>query len=589
MRLLKPLALVLALLPGPSLAQTADTALQDLLTVLQDDTARAALIDELQAAQATPTETTVTVTEDGSTALVATKALGLGGEIAAAMRDQLAALQREVGQLFSASYLRNLASALTATELLQLLGTIAATLAVQLGLGAVLAPLRRRRFGTGLGGRIGGTALATGCRLVTLALAWGAGLSTASWLSGQTGNLWLLQTLYLSAFVTFGLGRVVLALIASPEAESGNSLSWAAPALQRGIWRATVLPLGIVVQGFLFLQPGLRALAGLAAVRPTRVLVATLAVAAALWGIAHVVRVQRGLVANPDSLLMRRPELWAWPAALTALYSWVVTITMPDLAAGLVAGAVAGTALALVAAATALRLKALSEAMAARAKLLPPGTHLGRLEGVKIALARIGVLALALLAVAALAAGWGLFDPLAALGDARVQEAIWRVVSALLVLAGAAVFWLVVATLMDRWLVVLFGDAQSHARRRTLLRLFRNAFGVVVVVIAVMVALAQLGLDVAPLLAGAGVVGIAIGFGAQKLVQDIITGVFIQIENALNEGDLVDVAGLSGRVERVSIRSLRLRSAEGVLHIIPFSSVTTVSNRSRQYGAAAAT
>ena len=156
-------------------------------------------------------------------------------------------------------------------------------------------------------------------------------------------------------------------------------------------------------------------------------------------------------------------------------------------------------------------------------------------------------------------------------------------------LAGAAVFWLVVATLMDRWLVVLFGDAQSHARRRTLLRLFRNAFGVVVVVIAVMVALAQLGLDVAPLLAGAGVVGIAIGFGAQKLVQDIITGVFIQIENAVNEGDLVDVAGLSGRVERVSIRSLRLRSAEGVLHIIPFSSVTTVSNRSRQYGAAAAT
>ena len=100
----------------------------------------------------------------------------------------------------------------------------------------------------------------------------------------------------------------------------------------------------------------------------------------------------------------------------------------------------------------------------------------------------------------------------------------------------------------------------------------------------VMLALAQVGVNIAPLLAGAGVVGLAIGFGAQKLVQDIITGVFIQLENALNEGDVVAAGGVSGVVERLTIRSLSIRDGSGTLHLIPFSAVTTVANMMKDFG-----
>ena len=90
-------------------------------------------------------------------------------------------------------------------------------------------------------------------------------------------------------------------------------------------------------------------------------------------------------------------------------------------------------------------------------------------------------------------------------------------------------------------------------------------------------------MNIGPLLASAGVLGLAIGFGAQKMVQDIITGIFIQFENAINVGDIITVGGITGGVERLSVRSVSLRDAFGVFHIIPFSSVDMVSNFSRDY------
>src|SRR3546814_13351677 len=103
------------------------------------------------------------------------------------------------------------------------------------------------------------------------------------------------------------------------------------------------------------------------------------------------------------------------------------------------------------------------------------------------------------------------------------------------------------------------------ARERTLLQLLRNAATVVLATLALMLALSQLGVNIGPLLAGAGVLGLAIGFGAQKMVQDVITGVFIQFENAINEGDVVAVAGISGSVEGRTIRPVGLRDLSGVL------------------------
>jgi moderate conductance mechanosensitive channel len=96
--------------------------------------------------------------------------------------------------------------------------------------------------------------------------------------------------------------------------------------------------------------------------------------------------------------------------------------------------------------------------------------------------------------------------------------------------------------------------------------------------------LSEIGVNIGPLLAGAGIVGVAIGFGSQKLVQDLITGIFLLLENAMQVGDWVTVSGLAGTVEHLSVRTIKLRASDGSVHIIPFSAVTTVTNRDRGLG-----
>src|SRR5690606_5764119 len=130
--------------------------------------------------------------------------------------------------------------------------------------------------------------------------------------------------------------------------------------------------------------------------------------------------------------------------------------------------------------------------------------------------------------------------------------------SAAAILVVSWLIWLA----MSSWVEYRLNPNLGHtvgARERTLLQLLRNAVTVVLATLAAMLALSQLGVDIGPLLAGAGVVGLAVGFGAQKLVQDVITGVFIQFENAINEGDVVGAGGITGSVERLTIRSVGIR------------------------------
>jgi small conductance mechanosensitive channel len=99
-----------------------------------------------------------------------------------------------------------------------------------------------------------------------------------------------------------------------------------------------------------------------------------------------------------------------------------------------------------------------------------------------------------------------------------------------------------------------------------------------------LIVLSEMGVNIAPLLAGAGVVGVAIGFGSQALVKDVITGLFILIEDTLAVGDVVDVGkGHSGVVESITVRTIRLRDGSGTLHTIPFSEVSTVNNMTRDF------
>jgi small-conductance mechanosensitive channel len=121
------------------------------------------------------------------------------------------------------------------------------------------------------------------------------------------------------------------------------------------------------------------------------------------------------------------------------------------------------------------------------------------------------------------------------------------------------------------------------SRIGTLLVLLRKFVLAVMFVMVSLIILSSLGINIGPLIAGAGVLGLAIGFGAQTLVKDIIAGVFFLIDDAFRVGDFIEVGGTKGSVEHISLRSLRLRNPRGPVHTIPFGSMGTVTNNSRDY------
>ncbi len=121
------------------------------------------------------------------------------------------------------------------------------------------------------------------------------------------------------------------------------------------------------------------------------------------------------------------------------------------------------------------------------------------------------------------------------------------------------------------------------SRIGTLLVLLRKFVLAVMFVMVTLIILASMGINIGPLIAGAGVIGLAIGFGAQTLVKDIIAGVFFLIDDAFRVGDFIEVSGTKGSVEHISLRSLRLRNPRGPVHTIPFGSMGTVTNNSRDY------
>ena len=127
-------------------------------------------------------------------------------------------------------------------------------------------------------------------------------------------------------------------------------------------------------------------------------------------------------------------------------------------------------------------------------------------------------------------------------------------------------------------------DGVEAARRaETLGRVIRYLVALVVSAIAVMLVLAEVGVSLAPILGAAGVVGLAIGFGAQSLVKDYFTGFFLLFEDQIRTGDVVNVAGIGGLVEDITLRHVRLRDYDGNVHFIPNNLITTVTNMSRGF------
>ena len=135
-------------------------------------------------------------------------------------------------------------------------------------------------------------------------------------------------------------------------------------------------------------------------------------------------------------------------------------------------------------------------------------------------------------------------------------------------------------------LAARMADREQIKRAETLGRVARYLVAVVVSLIAVMLILAELGVSVAPILGAAGVVGLAVGFGAQSLVKDYFTGFFLLLENQVRQGDVVNVGGHGGLVEEVTLRYVQLRDYDGNVHFVPNSEITTVVNMSRGFAQA---
>ena len=176
------------------------------------------------------------------------------------------------------------------------------------------------------------------------------------------------------------------------------------------------------------------------------------------------------------------------------------------------------------------------------------------------------------------------------IGDTMVTRLVRGGINAVIILLLADVAWHITRALIDRTLAAAQAtgqadseDARRRARLRTLLPILRNVLFIILLVMAVLMALSSLGVEIGPLVAGAGVVGVAIGFGAQTVVKDIISGMFFLLDDAFRIGEYVQSGSYKGTVESFSLRSVKLRHQRGPLFTVPFGELGAIQNMSRDW------
>jgi moderate conductance mechanosensitive channel len=191
--------------------------------------------------------------------------------------------------------------------------------------------------------------------------------------------------------------------------------------------------------------------------------------------------------------------------------------------------------------------------------------------------------AITVIAIFAVLEAWGV-DSFGWVGTDMGRRVVGSIVSSTFVIVIAVIFWELVSSAIERYLARgADGGVELSARAKTLLPLLRKALLIVVTTIVSLIVLSEIGVNIGPLLAGAGVIGLAIGFGSQTLVKDVITGVFILAEDQFAVGDVVRVNDKAGLVEEITIRTIRLRDVGGNVHMIPFSSVGMVENMTKDF------
>lgn len=573
-----------------------DAAVEDLVRILEDDTARTELIQRLR--QAVPEEpaSEPEVLPDLSIARQLAEYTRNVAEGASATVRSFGSALGNFQTMFSggmsadAEVVRNLAINIS----IVIAGLFGSFFLLRLLTNALSRRLAADAEGKGLIRRLGALLLVGLVDAASIVLAWALGyvlaLNTGVNPSGQMG---INQSLLLNAFLVVEASKLVVRLILSPRSSAlrllpvsdENAAYWS-------FWLGRLISL--VGYTFMFVSPMLNGVVSIAAGSAVQVLAMATAVTIAIIIVLQNKNDIRNWLANISErrdndgigrLLAAFGQHWHVLAIAYLLTLLVVWFANPESALPFMLGASVQSVIAIgigsliVAFIGRFVTAGLSLPEDVRQRLPLLETRLRAFVPGVMTIVRWVVIFGVLVAIGQ---AWALFDFVGWVGSDEGLAVAGSVVSAALILLVAIVLHVVVASWVEYRLNTRVGRVPTP-REKTLLNLFKNAFTIGLAIFALMLALAQIGVNIAPLLAGAGVVGLAIGFGAQKLVQDIITGIFIQFENVMNEGDAVEVAGRSGTVEKLTIRSVTIRDMSGTIHLIPFSSVDQVSNMVRGF------
>ncbi len=430
--------------------------------------------------------------------------------------------------------------------------------------------------------------------LIVVLLAWVGGYLLALFVIGEPGSMDARESLFLNAFLLVEIFKLLIRVVFASRDEGLRLLPLAAEDAE--YWNRWLARLaGFIGYGLLVLVPIINFHLSPAVGRITSLLIMGLAFLYAVTVILQNrndvaerlrLRAEKSDLAFLRVLLLMLARGWHLVALAYFAALAVVTLVRPEDALPLMLQATVQT---VIAVAAGIFLSVLLSQLISRGFKVPEDTRQRfplleeRLNGfipmaLKIMRAVILVVVLAVILDA-----WGAFDLIAWLGSEAGISTIGSALTIALILIVAVGLWIGLASWIEERLNPATGFGEPSAREKTLLTIFRNAVAVTLTVMTLMIVLSEVGVNIGPLIAGAGVLGLAIGFGAQKLVQDIITGVFIQLENAINAGDVVTAGGVTGTAEKLTIRSLGIRDLSGTYHLIPFSSVDSVSNYMREF------
>ncbi|TFH85346.1 mechanosensitive channel protein [Billgrantia azerbaijanica] len=593
---------------APALAQTSQAAsgseppaYDTLADLLENEQTRQQLIDQLRG-----------LAEEGEAAPPAEEAPGRAASLPRQLAEMTSRIAGDIGSQLDnlVDVLADLASGdtgrfdLTAftTAAINLGLVILATFVLFVAFRRLVRPLFSRlsdwsRAGNGLTPVLRlvlCVALAAAVDVLVVALAYLGGNLIATFAVGETGELSTRASLFLNAFLVIELIKAAVRMLFSSRYEGLRLLPISAA--EASYWNRWIARLvGLVGYGLMVVVPLVNGYLSPALGQGVGTLIMF---GAFIYAVAVVLKNRARLRDNLMALAKRTDftatrisvqlfaRTWHLFALTYFLVVLVLTLTRPADALPFVlfatlktlATVVAGMLVSTLLTQTIGRRIRLSDELRRKLPLLEPRLNAYVPNALRV-LRTVILIAAILLVLDA----WGAFDLTTWYASEAGRGLVGTLLNVAIILVIAIGTWLGLASLIEHKLNPDTGGGEPSARARTLLTLFRNALAIAMVTITAMIVLAEIGINIGPLIAGAGVLGLAIGFGAQKLVQDVITGIFIQVENAMNTGDVVTVGGITGTAERLSIRSVGIRDLNGTYHIVPFSSVDTVSNYMREF------